>query len=777
VTSALILLAGGLTLFGTVLLARYLDAAAWQRSLVAYAVRLPSDLTAESLARWLGAVAAATHAPRLALMPHPPLALEVEADRRGIRHLLLVSEGMRATVLSGLRAALPGVRLDEEPDYLKQRASFKAAGEAVLTSRRRPLATDRAEATATALLAALQPLYGQERVVVQWLFLGAGTPAPVPSQPGTGRGDQSWWLTDELTDGEAIRAARLKQSDQLLYASLRVGVSAPTRARCYAIFGRVWGQHRGLNNQGVLLVRRWWLPAAWVARRLRDLRIPITGWPLLLGTREAAGLLPMPIGQVALPGVILGTARQLPPPAGMPRSGVQLAVSNYPGMHRPLRLSDTDRLRHLHVVGPTGTGKSTLLANLIIQDIVAGHGVMVIDPKGDLCTDVLARIPESRTDKVRVLNPAVTSRPIGFNILAAASDDASRELITDHVIHIWHELYREFWGPRSEDILRGAILTLINTRAADGSAFTLVDVPELLTDAAFRRFVIEQPTVPAGVRSFWAWYQGLKDTERLRVAGPILNKLRTVTLRSPIRLMLGQSQGIDLPHAIRERHVLLVPLSKGTLGGETAGLIGTLLLATLWQAVLGRVAIPQAARKPFFVYIDEAQDVLRLPVDIADMLAQARGLGVSFTLAHQHLGQLDNRQVKSALLGTVRTQIVMQCQRSDAVELAKAYEPRLTAEDLQNLDAYEIALRPCVHGRTLPPVTGRTLPLAEPVRDATVLAQASRTLYGTDRASVEAAIRARTQPRTEQAQPGQPRPPQPFGRRRKAAAESEGGQS
>lgn len=748
----ILLLAAGLASFAVVLLGRYLDARAWRRSLLAFSLRLPARLKSEDISRWLGTVAAATHAPRLALLPAPPLVLEVVATKDGISHYLLVPRSMRGALLSGLRAALPGVRVSEAPDYLAQRPVCRVAAEAVLTSHRRQLAIERAESTATAVLAALQPLRGAETITVQWILAGAGTPPPVPSIGGRQRAELPWWLPgEELADSEAVRAARLKQAEPLLQASLRLGVGGTDYVRCLSLFGRVWGTLRGLNSPGVLLVRRWWLWPAWVGRRLAERATPLLEWPLLLGATEAAGLLPLPMGDLALPGLHTGTARQLPPPAGLPSHGAQFGVSNYPGMRRPLCLTARDRLQHLHVVGPTGVGKSTLLANLILQDIAAGHCVVVIDPKGDLCTDILARLPEARTDDVMVLDPAATDQPVGSNILQAAHDEQSRELVVDHVVHIWHELYRDFWGPRTEDVMRAALLTLINTRGADGSAFTLVEVPELLTNSAFRRFVVRQAGVPAGLDSFWRWYEA---ADRLTVIGPVLNKLRGVTLRSPIRLMLGQSQGLDLTRVIARRQVLLVPLSKGTLGAETASLVGTLQLAALWQAILGRIRLPAEQRRPVFVYIDEAQDVLRLPVDMADMLAQARGLGASFTLAHQHLGQLDNRQIKAALLGTVRTQFVFQCQRDDAVALAHGFAPRLTAEDLMGLDAYELAARPCVGGRTSTPVTATTLPLPEPSRDASALATASRARYGTPRAEVEAALQARIKPPTP-ARPGQ----------------------
>jgi hypothetical protein len=528
---------------------------------------------------------------------------------------------------------------------------------------------------------------------------------------------------------------------------------------------------------------------SWASSRLARLVVPVTRWPLLVGVHEAVGLLPIPVGEIALPGVALGLARQLPPPPGMPSVGVQVGISNYPDISLPLRLAVADRLQHLHVLGPTGVGKSTLLANLIIQDIAAGYGVVVIDPKSDLVAAILERMPEHREQDIIVADAAADPR-VGFNILRSAHDEQSRELVVDHVIHIWHELYKDFWGPRSEDVLRGALLSLINSRGANGESFTLIETPELLTSAPFRRFVTEQDGVPEALASFWAWYRGLLPADRLKVIGPNLNKLRATTLRTPIRLMLGQSEGLDLARVLAEKRVLLVPLSSGTLGAETAGLLGTLLLATLWQAVLGRVALHPSQRLPVFVFIDEAQSVLKLPVDLADMLATARSYGVGFTLAHQHLGQIEDRQVKSALLGTVRSQIVFQAMRDDAAALAPSYAPRLTADDLMGLARHEFAMRPLVDGQTLAPLTGTTLPLPPAVRDGAALAEQSRERYGRARSEVESALQARAKaPENEQPKPrkrsakagnangsaDQPAQRQPFGRRRKTADGNDSG--
>jgi type IV secretory pathway TraG/TraD family ATPase VirD4 len=430
----------------------------------------------------------------------------------------------------------------------------------------------------------------------------------------------------------------------------------------------------------------------------------------------------------------------------MSSCGAIIGMSNYPGMTaQPLTLKTPDRLRHMHLMSPTGAGKSTLMARLALTDIEAGRSIIVIDPKNDLVDAILARIPEHRRDDVVVLNPAETGGHIvGFNPLnVAGHGENARELVADHVLGIFHSIYREFWGPRTDDILRAALLTLTHTTGPAGTAFTLIEVPELLTNPALRRYIGSQASLPDHLRSYWQQFDAMSEDARRNAIGSVLNKLRAFTMRTPVRLMLGQSQGVQLDYRFCRKGILLVPLSKGTLGGETANLLGSLLVAALWQTTLGRIRLPADRRPAMFAYLDEFQDVVRLGVgsDLADMLAQARGLGLGLVLAHQYLYQLPEA-IQQAVLGTVRTQVTFQCEYADAVMLAKRFAP-LTADDLQGLGEYEIAARLAVNGSTLAPVTGTTLALDAPRGDPDELAATSRNRYGLPRADVEAALRAR----------------------------------
>ena len=739
-------LAAGAVLVGCVICAvRWVDARLWRRSLIGYRLRLPADIATEQVATWLASLSALTHAPRGALLPQPPLVLEVVARHTGVEHWLLVPRRMAGAVLASMRASLPGVRLEARQSAVDPpQAGFRYAVEVRLVGRRRQLAIERGEASSRALLAGLQPLQPNEVVRWQWILTGAGTPPPVRAADRSNDGAAAlpWWLEASApADADEVRAGRLKQRQPLLNASGRLTILASDRRRAMNVLGQAWGNVRLLNVPGARLVRSWW-PSAIVLRRANGYWLPLLGWPLQLNASELAGLLAFPVGESPLPGIPAAVARQVPPPLEMPTAGTVLADSTYPGMDRPLLISAKDRLLHVALLGPTGTGKSTLMVNMALQDAAQGHGLAVLDPKADVAADLLARLSAERRDDVIVVNPADTAQPVGFNVLASDGSEAGRELAMDHVLHVFHEHWKEFWGPRTDAVLRAGLLTLSSTRARDGSAFTVCELPALLTDTGFRRWVTNQPEVPAAVQEFMGWFEALSNAERAQVVGPVLNKLTALTQRTPIRLMLGQSAGLDLAAVLREGRILVMPLSRGLVGSETAALLSSLMMASLWQAALGRARQPADARRPFWLYVDEASEVVRLPLDLADLMAEARGLGVGLVLATQHASQLPTA-VRNALLATVRSQVIFQVEPADARLLARSFEPTLTEADLRSLGAYEVAMRLAINGQTSRPMTGVTRPLPAVSADAGHLREHSRERYGVPRAAVEVALAAR----------------------------------
>jgi hypothetical protein len=253
--------------------------------------------------------------------------------------------------------------------------------------------------------------------------------------------------------------------------------------------------------------------------------------------------------------------------------------------------------------------------------------------------------------------------------------------------------------------------------------------------------------LPPALQQFWAWYEQLSGDAQLAAQGPVLNKIKAVTDRSALRNMVGQSRGLDVSEVLDSGKVLLVNLAKGRLGSETAALLGSLLVANVWEATLKREQRPANLRRPAMVTLDEFQDVLKLGT-VGDMLAQSRGLGVGLQLAHQTMHQLP-QNMSHAVLGTARTQFLFQLGYEDARALTPSVAPSLTADDLSGLEAHHAVLRPCVGGQTRPPLTIATLPLASATRDGAALAQASRQRLGVARNDIESSIanRLSTQPK------------------------------
>jgi hypothetical protein len=729
----ILLSGGGLLLVAGLVLVRSRSHLTWQQELVAHVLQFPRGLDPAAVIAFISGLSGLV-APRLQ-RPFVARAVIVEtsATSSGIAHHLLMPERHVPLVLASLRAALPGVGVRRDDGY--QPSTPLLAAELGLSNHGRMLAVDPANVVSTAILASLQPLELGERVVVQWSLMPVG---PVAVASGTEVGAAHSGMLRRLwqgrpdgePDADGVRAARAKQAFPLFVATGRVGVIA-TGSRRRLLMQRTLAAFHIANAPGVHLRRRG-LPSTCVARGLTEHCLPLLGTPATLNAAEVAALVSFPLGDVSLPGLRLGGCRQLAPASDIPSSGRVVAEATFPGAERPLALSVRDSLRHLHVLGPTGSGKSTLLLGLITQDMAAGRGVVVLDPKGDLVTDVLDRVPAARIDDVIVLDVTDEDRPVGLNLLAAA--EGERELVTEQLVGTLHNLYQSSWGPRTDDILRSALLTLVGV-----PGMTLAEVPLLLTDAGFRRRLVGRVHDPIALGPFWAAFEAMSDGERAQAIGPVMNKLRAFLLRRRLRNVLGQATPhLDLDHALAQNKILLVPLAKGLLGEEAAALIGSLVVARVWQAVGRRSALAAHDRPTTLMVIDEFQDYLRLPLSLSDVLAQARGLGLGLTLAHQHLGQLPT-PLQQAVLANARSRVIFQVAAGDARTLAHELTPHLEAADLQGLGAYEVVATLSTGSRVAPPVTGRTLPPPPPTGHGQLARRRSRQRYGQDRADIEAA--------------------------------------
>ena len=459
---------------------------------------------------------------------------------------------------------------------------------------------------------------------------------------------------------------------------------------------------------------------------------------LELGAGEIVAMAGWPVGEGALPATPSAHPRVLAlPQARETQRAFATGVADQAGER--LGISIGDALYHTVLLGPTGAGKSTALAHLALADIAAGRGVLLIDPKTDLVADILARIPEQRRDDVVVIDPT-SSRPVGINPLARAQTacGASPELVADTVLATLKGVFAESWGVRVEQVLSAALVTLARTPGA-----TLVDLPLLLTNAAYRqRLIAASGADPLGTGQFWAAYEALSEAQRQQRVGPVLTRLQPFLIRPHLRATLGQAApSFDLGEVFTRRRIVLVSLNKGVLGAESARLLGSLLVGQLWPLILARAAVEPSRRHVVSVFIDEVQDYLSLPGSLADALAQARSLGAAFHLAHQYRGQLP-AALKAGIDANARNKIIFSLSAADAAELARQ-AIGLEAADFQLLPRFGVYARTLHHGRDNPWCHATTLPPTPPTQDALALRAASQARYGQDAAQVEAALLAR----------------------------------
>ena len=370
------------------------------------------------------------------------------------------------------------------------------------------------------------------------------------------------------------------------------------------------------------------------------------------------------------------------------------------------------------------------MLHLILADIRAGRSVLVIDPKADLVTDILERIPDSRKDDVVVLDPSDPC-PVGFNPLAYHQDPA---LTADAVLAVFQELFSQNWGIRSADILSGALLTLAQIKGAN-----LLWLPFLLTDEAFRRKITAQVKDPIALEPFWRNFETMRDSERRTEIAPVLNKLRQITFRPGLRSVLGQSEPkFSLTDLFLKRRIVLVPLNRGMIGAESARLLGSLIVSLTWSLALSRAKIAPEKRHMVSIFIDELQDYLALPTSFSDALSQARGLGVAYTVAHQYRGQLPP-DILAGVDANCRNKIIFGLNSDDAKALASQAQ-ELEALDFMTLPRYEIYTAFQSDGSATGWISARTLPPPEPVRMAAELKAESMKRYGVPAAKTEQSL-------------------------------------
>ena len=529
------------------------------------------------------------------------------------------------------------------------------------------------------------------------------------AQPGPSRsGRSSVGVAGPASLLEAERAlalkARARSGSVAFVCGIRFACHANHPARSKAWAQAVQAQFRPLdgphNSLAPWRIRPW--QRSRFDRALRS-RQPETGMLL-----TAAELVPLfdPTGSERLAELAQAGARQVPPPLDLNNTysgeeGRPFAVATFPGREQEVRLTRVAARTHLHVIGPPGSGKTSMLLQLALGS-AGSDGTGIWEAKGDLARAFLLALPPKHYERLCLVDLANDDLVVGINPLQADGEE-ERERVADDTLSIFKRRFHRFWGPQTDDLFKGALRTLL---LVPGS--TLLELPLLLTDQDFRARYLREVRDPVALGPFWQRYDALSPQAQAQAIGPVLNKLRDFLFRSRLRAMLGQpASTISFEQALARRLIMVMNLPKGA-GREQAEVVGAFSLAKLWQAALARADMPERDRSDFHCYLDEFQNFLHAE-DFAEILAEARALRLSLCLAHQTLAQLPERDT-ALLLNLVRNLVCFQPGHEDAGRLARALAPSFSADDLHRLGPYQIAVRLNQHGATRAPFSAQTLP-------------------------------------------------------------------
>ena len=469
----------------------------------------------------------------------------------------------------------------------------------------------------------------------------------------------------------------------------------------------------------------------------------------LLNTEELTSVFHFPLKGTETPNIMWLTAKIAPAPATVPNEGIELGKNVYRGVTKEIRMKRSDRRRHTYIIGKSGTGKSVLLSNMAIQDIQNGEGVCVIDPHGDLISDILERIPPERAEDVIVFSPGDLERPLALNLLDYDPRyPEQKSFVINEMIGIFDKLYdlKATGGPMFEQYMRNAMLLIMDDPE---SGSTLMEIPKVLADEDFRRLKLSRCKNQTVV-DFWK-----KEAEKAggeaalaNIVPYITSKLTSFISNDMMRPIIGQQKSaFNLREVMDKQKILLIDLPKGLVGEMNAYLLGMILVGKILMAALSRTDMPSDSRKDFYLYIDEFQNFTTN--SICQILSEARKYALNLVIAHQYIGQLSkgqNTEIKDAVFGNVGTLVSFKIGSEDADFLVKEFAPVFNEYDLINIDKGTAYIKLLVDNSATRPFSLKTIwPILGVKRAgmANSIRSLSRLKYGQNVQLVEAEISRR----------------------------------
>jgi hypothetical protein len=405
-------------------------------------------------------------------------------------------------------------------------------------------------------------------------------------------------------------------------------------------------------------------------------------------------------------------------------------MTNYRNQNRRFGIKIDDRRRHMYLVGKTGMGKTTILENMVLNDIYAGHGIGVVDPHGDFAEKVLNYIPPHRINDIVYFNPSDIDYPIGFNILESVNPDY-KHLVASGLMGVFKKIWPDVWSARMEYILNNTILALL-----DFPGTTLLGINRLLADNEYRKRVIANLKDPV-VKAFWQTeFASYSDKYKQEAVAPIQNKIGQFLSASIIRNIVAQVKSrINIREIMDTQKIFIMNLSKGRIGEDNSRLLGGMLITKIQLSAMERVDTIEKDRRDFFLYVDEFQNFAT--ESFANILSEARKYRLDLIMAHQYMEQLDEK-VLAAVIGNVGTMVTFRVGSSDAEILAKEFIPTFVEEDLVNLPKFHVYLKLMIDGVASRPFSAMTLPpIGSPTGSLEKVVRVSRERYAVNKNTIE----------------------------------------
>jgi Helicase HerA, central domain len=545
----------------------------------------------------------------------------------------------------------------------------------------------------------------------------------------------------KVVDEDAAKAVESKLSKPLLLVNARILTSAPSAFQANDLLEGITSGFNQLsaprrNEIKIVKARNPQRLAYDFSFRNFDPRSA-----MILNTEEVASFYHLPISSTETPKVKWLKAKEAAPPPNLPEKGTLIGYSSFRGQRKNIYITDEDRRRHLYVIGQTGTGKSTMLGSMMLEDIKSGKGLCIVDPHGDLAEGGLRHIPKERFEDVIYFNPGDLERPVGLNMLEYNFDKPEEKtFIVNEMLNIFDKLYdlKTTGGPMFEQYMRYALLLLMEDMPNEEA--TLVEVPRLFTDAEYRRRKLDRITNPV-VIDFWE-KEATKaggEASLANITPYVTSKFNTFIANDYMRPVIGQAKSaFSFRDIMDNKKILIINLSKGKIGDINANLLGMVFVGKLLFAALSRVDIEDPnMRNDFYLYIDEFQNFTT--DSIATIFSEARKYRLNLTVAHQFIAQLTEK-IRDSVFGNVGSIAAARVGPQDAEFLVKQFDPVFSQNDLLNIDNLNCHMRLLIDGQTTRPFN-MEIPTSffDPGNKefAEKLKEYSRLKYGQDRDVIE----------------------------------------